>query len=124
MALQIHALFPTAVATAQLTLDPLELAAQLQTLLMLRGADEGNPNSGCAWTGDLNGVWQLHRHPDFSGLTDRVVEQAWAYLSAVGFDQAKLALHVQSQLGLCSATGIRWWAVTTTPMPISVLCST
>ena len=95
MALQIHALFPTAVATSQLRLDPLELAAQLQTLLMLRGADEGNPNSGCAWTGDLNGVWQLHRHPDFSGLTDRVVEQAWAYLSAVGFDQAKLALHVQ-----------------------------
>ena len=35
MALQIHALFPTAVATAQLMLDPLELAAQLQTLLML-----------------------------------------------------------------------------------------
>ena len=56
MALQIHALFPTAVATAQLMLDPLELAAQLQTLLMLRGADEGNPSPGCAWTGDLNGV--------------------------------------------------------------------
>ena len=37
MALQIHALFPTAVATAQLMLDPLELAAQLQNLLIRWG---------------------------------------------------------------------------------------
>ena len=95
MALQLHSLFPTVVATAQLTLDPLDLAAQLQTLLALRGAATGNPSPGCAWTGDLNGVWQLHRHPDFSGLTDQVVEQAWQYLAAIGFDQARLALHLQ-----------------------------
>ena len=95
MALQLHSLFPTVVATAQLTLDPLDLAAQLQTLLALRGAAAGNPSPGCAWTGDLNGVWQLHRHPDFTGLTDQVVEQAWQYLAAIGFDQARLALHVQ-----------------------------
>ena len=95
MALQLHSLFPTVVATAQLTLDPLDLAAQLQTLLALRGAAAGNPSPGCAWTGDLNGVWQLHRHPDFTGLTDQVVEQAWQYLAAIGFDQARLALHLQ-----------------------------
>lgn len=59
------------------------------------GDSEVNPSLGCAWIGDLIGVWQLHQHPDFSGLTDLDVEQAWAYLSAVGFDQAKLALHVQ-----------------------------
>ena len=95
MALQIHQLFPTAVATVQLSLDPLILAAQLQTLLALRGAALGNPCPGCAWTGDINGVWQLHRHPDFSALSDQVVEQAWAYLKAVGFECSNVALHLQ-----------------------------
>ena len=95
MALQLNSLFPTVVATAQLTLDPLELAAQLQTLLALRGAAMGNPSPGCAWTGDLNGVWQLHRHPDFLGSTDLVVEQACDYLAAVGFDRSQVALHLQ-----------------------------
>ena len=74
MALQLHSLFPTAVATVQLQLDPLDLAADLQLLLSLRGEATGNPSEGCAWTGDLNGVWQLHHHPAFAPLVAQVVE--------------------------------------------------
>ncbi len=95
MSFQIHSLFPTAVATVQLQLDPLDLAAHLQLLLSLRGEASGNPSEGCAWTGDLNGVWQLHRHPGFAPLVAQVVEQAWACLEGVGFDRARVALHIQ-----------------------------
>ena len=57
--LQLHQLFPTVVATTQLPLDPLQQASCMQALLELRGQAEGNPNEGCAWTGDLHGVWPV-----------------------------------------------------------------
>ena len=94
-ALQLHHLFPLAVATVQLRLDPLALAAQLQRLLSMRGEATGNPTDGCAWTGDLQGVWQLHQQPEFKDLTDRVIDLAWSYLAALGFDQQRVALHLQ-----------------------------
>ena len=37
MFVDLHSLFPTVVATEQLRMDPLQVAAQLQTLLALRG---------------------------------------------------------------------------------------
>ena len=83
------------VATDQLLLDPLETAAQLQTLIALRGDQVSNPDPGCAWTGDLNGVWQLHAHDDFRGLADQVVTRVWAYLVGTGFDCDQLDLHLQ-----------------------------
>lgn len=93
--MDLHALFPTVVATEQLRLDPLEIAAQLQTLMALRGDQCSNPDPGCAWTGDLNGVWQLHEHRDFRGLADQVVVRAWDYLECTGFDCAQVELHLQ-----------------------------
>ena len=93
--LKVHQLFPTAVATVQLVLDPLDLAGYLQDVLVLRGASAGNPTEGCAWTGDINGVWQLHRQPDFVDLAALVTDQAWNYLDAVGFDLRQVALHLQ-----------------------------
>lgn len=93
--MQCHQLFPTTVATEQLQLDPLELAAKLQTVLSLRGEAVGNPTEGCAWTGDIHGVWQLHRHPDFVDLAKQVSDCAWAYLERLGFDCRDLALHLQ-----------------------------
>lgn len=95
MTLKLHQLFPSAVATVQLPLDPLDLAGHLQTLLNLRGEAEGNPSPGCAWTGDLNGIWQLHQRAEFRDLAGRVVEAAWHYLDAVGFDRTRVALHLQ-----------------------------
>ena len=53
--LVIQPLFPVALGQVQLRPDPLELAAQLQALLALRGGAASNPDPGCAWTGDLNG---------------------------------------------------------------------
>ena len=93
--LQLHQLFPTVVATTQLPLDPLQQAICIQALLALRGEAQGNPNEGCAWTGDLNGVWQLHRHPQFSVLAQQVVGFAWSYLGELGFDLDRVALHLQ-----------------------------
>jgi len=92
---QFHSLFPTVVATDQLLLDPLEQAGWLQTLLALRGEAGSNPDPGCAWTGDLNGVWQLHTHPEFAGLAGEVIQRAWAYLEGTGFRLADLDLHLQ-----------------------------
>lgn len=93
--MQVHRLFPTAIVTQQLVLDPLELADALKSVLELRGAAEGNSTPGCAWTGDLNGVWQLHRRPPFDDFADRVSDVAWAYLEALGFDRTAIALHLQ-----------------------------
>lgn len=93
--MDLHALFPTVVATEQLRFDPLEVAGQLQTLMTLRGDRFSNPDPGCAWTGDLNGVWQLHEHPDFRGLADQVVARVWHYLECTGFDCAQVDLHLQ-----------------------------
>ena len=93
--MRMHRLFPTAIVTKQLMLDPLDLADALKSVLDLRGAAEGNSTPGCAWTGDLNGVWQLHRHPPFDAFAQRVSDVAWAYLDALGFDRSAIALHLQ-----------------------------
>ena len=95
MTLTLLQLFPTVVATTKLVIDPLDLAGHLQTLLALRGGAVGNPSEGCAWTGDINGVWQLHRHAEFVPLVQKVSEQATHYLEAVGFDCSQAALHLQ-----------------------------
>jgi 5-oxoprolinase (ATP-hydrolysing) subunit B len=93
--LVIQPLFPVALGQAQLSLDPLELAGQLQVLYGLRGEAESNPDPGCAWTGDLNGVWQLHRHPGFAAVAAAVSGQARGYVAQLGFDPDRVALHIQ-----------------------------
>ena len=93
--LQHHRLFPTVVSTAQLSIDPLQQAIVLKALLALRGDAEGNPSDGCAWTGDLHGVWQLHRHPSFSALAQQVALHARTYLDETGFAKDQVALHLQ-----------------------------
>ena len=93
--LVIQPLFPVALGQVQLRPDPLELAAQLQALLALRGGAASNPDPGCAWTGDLNGVWQLHRHPLFAGLVATVAQQAEIYMQELGLQPSQLALHLQ-----------------------------
>ena len=70
MTLTLHQLFPTVVDN-QAGIDPLDLAGHLQTLLALRGGGVGNPSEGCAWTGDINGVWQLHQQAEFAPLVHR-----------------------------------------------------
>lgn len=93
--LEIQPLFPVALAQVQLRLDPLQQAEWLQLLYGLRGEAQSNPDPGCAWTGDLNGVWQLHRHAAFAGLAEQVGVQARTYVSRLGFDPERVALHLQ-----------------------------
>ncbi len=93
--LVIEPLFPIALGQVQLRPDPLDLAIQLQSLLELRGDACSNPDPGCAWTGDLNGVWQLQKHPVFSGLIAELVVHARSYLLRLGFDLSQVALHIQ-----------------------------
>ncbi|MGL6133456.1 MAG: putative 2OG-Fe(II) oxygenase [Prochlorococcaceae cyanobacterium] len=93
--LAIEPLFPVALGQVQLRPDPLELAGQLQALFVLRGEAESNPDPDCAWTGDLNGVWQLHHHATFSPLIAELTNHVRSYLDQLGFDPRKLTLHLQ-----------------------------
>ena len=93
--LLIQPLFPLALGQVQLRPDPLDVAVQLQALLELRGDATSNPDPGCAWTGDLNGVWQLQQHPVFSGLIGELLGHARLYLAQLGFDLSQVALHIQ-----------------------------
>jgi hypothetical protein len=58
-ALQLQPLFPLALGLVQLPCDPLDTALQMQAIRVLQDGAASNPDPGCAWTGDLNGVWQL-----------------------------------------------------------------
>lgn len=93
--LVITSLFPLALGQAHLSIDPLDTAVLMQTILGLRDQARSNPDPDCAWTGDLQGIWQFHRHPDARGLVSLVVAQAWAYLSGLGFSTSAVALHLQ-----------------------------
>ncbi len=103
--LRIEALFPLALGRVQLRPDPLDSAVLLQEVLALRGHAEGNPDPACAWTGDLNGVWQLHRQESFAWLVRQLEAQAWAYLEALGFDPRQVALHIQRAWPVVSGPG-------------------
>ncbi len=103
--LQLRELFALALAQVQLRPDPLDSAVMLQALLQLRGEQEGNPNPGYAWTGDLHGVAQVHRLAPFAWLTDQLHQQVWAYLLALGFDPAQVAVHIQRSWPVVSAPG-------------------
>ena len=93
--LQLQPLFPLALGLVQLQPDPLDLALQIQALRQLQVKARSNPDPGCAWTGDLNGVWQLHRQPLFTPLIDSLAGHAGSYLAGLGFEQRRLAVHIQ-----------------------------
>ena len=103
--LLLRELFPLALAQVQLRPDPLESAVMLQALLQLRGEQEGNPNPGYAWTGDLHGVAQIHRLAPFAWLSGQLQQQVWTYLLALGFDPSQLAVHIQRSWPVVSAPG-------------------
>jgi hypothetical protein len=91
----LQPLFPLALGVAQLTPDPLDLALQIQAIRGLQAGATSNPDPGCAWTGDLNGVWQLHRHPRFAPLLQQLLSEVGAYLEQLGFERRRLALQLQ-----------------------------
>ena len=91
----LQALFPLAIARVQLQPDPWQLAQWMQEVIQLRGQAQGNPEPGWAWTGDINGLWQLHQHPAFAPLVAAVAEHAHAYVAALGFDLSQVELHIQ-----------------------------
>jgi len=93
--LQFLPLFPLALGQVQLRPDPLDLALQMQAIRDLQQGATSNPDPGCAWTGDLNGVWQLQRHSGFVPLIETLCGHAWSYLEELGFDRSRLALHLQ-----------------------------
>ena len=71
-ALQLQPLFPLALGQVQLRPDPLDTALQLQAIRSWRGGSRSNPNPGCAWTGDLHGLGDLHRRPPFEPLLAQI----------------------------------------------------
>jgi uncharacterized protein (TIGR02466 family) len=103
--LQLRPLFPLALGQVQLAPDPLDTALLLRDILELRGEATGNPAEGCAWTGDLHRVWQLHRRPAFAPLLRTLVGHAGTYLERVGFARERVALHLQRSWPVVSAFG-------------------
>ena len=103
--LQLQPLFPLALGQVQLAPDPLDTALLLRDILELRGEATGNPAEGCAWTGDLQRVWQLHRRPAFAPLLRTLVGHAGTYLERVGFARERVALHLQRSWPVVSAFG-------------------
>jgi len=93
--LAITSLFPLAIAQVHLPVDPLDTAVLMQEILRLRDQARSNPDPGCAWTGDLQGVWQFHRNPACTALRTQVAAEARAYLQGVGYDLSRVALHLQ-----------------------------
>jgi 5-oxoprolinase (ATP-hydrolysing) subunit B len=79
----------------QLQPDPLDLALQMQAIRELQQGAASNPDPGCAWTGDLNGVWQLQHHACFAPLIETLCGHVQAYLQGLGFDRERVALHPQ-----------------------------
>jgi uncharacterized protein (TIGR02466 family) len=77
----------------------------MQAVLRLRGLSSSNPNPGCAWTGDLNGVWQLHRLAAFAGLVQQLQAQVWLYIDRLGFEISLLAAHIQRSWPVVSEPG-------------------
>lgn len=103
--LQLQPLFPLALGQVQLRPDPLDLALQIQSIRELQAGAASNPDPGCAWTGDLNGVWKLHRHPSFQPLLAELMRHAWSYLQRLGFDPQRVALHLQRCWPVVSEVG-------------------
>ncbi|MFN9547674.1 MAG: TIGR02466 family protein [Cyanobacteriota bacterium] len=103
--MQLQPLFPLALGQLQLAPDPLETAVMLQEIMLLRGEATGNPGEGCAWTGDLHGLDQLHHHPAFAPLLERLAAAAAAYVVALGFERSRLALHLQRAWPVVSEEG-------------------
>ena len=93
--LTLQPLFPLALGMVQLPVDPLDVALQFQAIRELQGLAVSNPDPGCAWTGDLHGAWQLHRHPTFAPLIATLTGHAAAYLEGLGFERNRVALHIQ-----------------------------
>ena len=103
--MELQRLFPLALARVQLRLDPWDLALLMQEVLALRGDAQGNPEPGCAWTGDINGIWQLHRVAAFAAISAEVERQAWIYLEQLGFRAGSVALHIQRSWPVVSEAG-------------------
>jgi hypothetical protein len=103
--LRITTLFPVALGRVQMAPDPLKTAVRMQAIEQMRGGVGSNPDPGCAWTGDLNGVWQLHRHPAFVSLFEVIGGHARSYLAGIGFDPGRVALHIQRSWPVVSELG-------------------
>jgi len=106
LTLQIQPLFPLALGRVQLGPDPLKTAVMMQEVLALPGGASSNPDPGCAWTGDLNGVWQVHRQASFQWLRRQVEAQAWDYLEALGFELNQVDLFIQRAWPVVSGLGM------------------
>ena len=103
--LTLQPLFPLALGQVQLAPDPLKTAVLVQEILGLRGEATGNPQEGCAWTGDLHGVGQLHHHPAFAPLLAQLAAEAAAYVAVLGFAPSRVALHLQRAWPVVSEEG-------------------
>ncbi|HVY60076.1 MAG TPA: TIGR02466 family protein [Planctomycetota bacterium] len=103
--LAIDTPFPLAVGRVLLQPDPLDTARMMQQALAWRGKARSNPEEHSAWTGDINGIWQVHRHPSFAWLTAAVQRHVRAFCARLGFDPAAVAFQFQRSWPVVSEPG-------------------
>ncbi len=103
--LAIDTPFPLAVGRVQLHPDPIDTARMMQQALAWRGKAHSNPEESSAWTGDINGVWQVHRHPSFRWLTAAVERHVRAFCDRLGFDASAVAFQFQRSWPVVSEPG-------------------
>ncbi len=103
--LAIDTPFPLAVGRVQLHPDPMDTAGMMQQALAWRGKAHSNPEKSSAWTGDINGVWQVHRHPSFRWLTAAVERHVRAFCGRLGFDPSAVAFQFQRSWPVVSEPG-------------------
>jgi uncharacterized protein (TIGR02466 family) len=103
--LEIDGFFPLALGRVQLRPDPIESARMIQQILSWRGSRRSNPEETAAWTGDLNGVWQVHRHPAFQWLTRNVETHVRRFSSGLGFGADAVGFQFQRSWPVVSEGG-------------------
>ncbi len=94
--------FPLAVHHEDLGLGTAVLDDLVEAVLSHARRD---PDPGAAWTGDVDGVDDLHHDPSFDVLTDAVAAGVWAYLTELGHHTEDLDLMVQRAWPVVAAAG-------------------
>ena len=101
----IETLFPLAIYYDDLLDAPAHQQSLIDAVLKLEhsGAEHRNYPE-MAWTGDLHGVEQIHRHPDFSWIVEQIEKHTSIYLQQLGVDLSKVDLYIQRAWPIVSRT--------------------
>lgn len=99
--------FPLAIYYADLPGAKNQNVALKEVILQLKNAADAEPVDPNlpAWTGDVNGVGQIHSDPRFAWLVGQVEQHCIEYLRILGHDLNKISLYIQRGWPIVSQKG-------------------